>query len=55
MEDFDDAEEANEEDLLLLNDDFANVKVLVNHIQERINEFVCVQEQGCQYVYYCAK
>lgn len=32
MEDFDDAEEANEEDLIELNDDFAHVKVLVNHI-----------------------
>jgi hypothetical protein len=44
MEDFDDAEEANEEDLLLLNDDFAQVKVLVNHIQERLNEFVCSED-----------
>jgi hypothetical protein len=32
MEDFDDAEEANEEDLVELGDDFANVKVLVTHI-----------------------
>lgn len=29
MDDIDDAEEANEEDLLELNDDFANVKLLV--------------------------
>ena len=32
MDDIDDAEEANEEDLLELNDDFAKVSVLVNHI-----------------------
>jgi hypothetical protein len=37
MEDFDDAEEANEEDLIELNDDFTQVKVLVNHIQELLN------------------
>ena len=55
MEDFDDAEEANEEDLLLLGDEFANVKVLVNHIQDRLNEFVCSQDLGAQYVHYCAK
>lgn len=55
MEDFDDAEEANEEDLIELNDDFAQVKVLVNHIQELLNEFITSDEQGCQYIYYCAK
>lgn len=37
MEDFDEADEANEEDLLLLKDDFADVKILVQHIQERLN------------------
>jgi hypothetical protein len=44
MEDFDDAEEANEEDLIELNDDFAQVKVLVNHIQELLNEFITSDE-----------
>jgi len=44
MEDFDDAEEANEEDLIELNDDFAQVKVLVNHIQESLNEFITSDE-----------
>jgi hypothetical protein len=44
MEDFDDAEEANEEDLIELNDDFAQVKVLVNHIQELLNEFITSEE-----------
>ncbi len=47
MEDFDDAEEANEEDLIELNDDFAQVKVLVNHILELLNEFITSEEQGC--------
>lgn len=32
MDDIDDADEANEEDLLELNDEFAKVSVLVNHI-----------------------
>jgi hypothetical protein len=44
MEDFDDAEEANEEDLIELNDDFAQVKVLVNHIQSLLNEFITSEE-----------
>lgn len=44
MEDFDDAEEANEEDLIELNDDFAQVKVLVNHIQDLLNEFITSEE-----------
>lgn len=37
MEDMDDAEEANEEDLLELGDKFAQIKILVTHIQETIN------------------
>lgn len=44
MEDFDDAEEANEEDLIELNDDFAQVKVLVNHIQDLLNDFITSEE-----------
>lgn len=44
MEDFDDAQEANEEDLIELNDDFANVKVLVNHIQDKLNFFIAEEE-----------
>ena len=32
MDDLDDAEEANEEDLLELKDEFAQVKVLVKHV-----------------------
>lgn len=55
MEDFDEADEANEEDLLLLKDEFADVKVLSTYIQERLNQFVCTEDQGSQYMYYCAK
>lgn len=32
MDDIEDAEEANEEDLIELGDEFAKVKVLVTHI-----------------------
>jgi hypothetical protein len=55
MDDIDDAEEANEEDLLDLNDDFAQVKVLVNHIQDTLNTFIESEKEGNQYLYYCAK
>jgi hypothetical protein len=34
MDDIDDAEEANEEDLLELGDEFAQVNLLVGHIKE---------------------
>lgn len=54
MEDFDDAEELNEEDLISLGDDFAKID-LVTHVKNQINEFICSAEQGGQYVYYCAK
>lgn len=46
MDDIDDAEEANEEDLLELNDDFANVKVLVKHIQDTLNSFIQNEKEG---------
>ena len=32
MDDLDDAEEANEDDLLALNDPFAQVKMLAKHV-----------------------
>lgn len=54
MEDFDDAEELNEEDLISLGDEFAKID-LVTHVKNQINEFICSAEQGGQYVYYCAK
>lgn len=40
MEDIDDAEEANEEDLVELGDKFAQVKVLVNHILETMKQYI---------------
>lgn len=59
MDDMDDAEEANEEDLIELNDDFAQVKVLVKHIQEKLNEFTLSVDdstvEGSKYINYCAK
>jgi len=55
MDDLDDAEEANEEDLLELNDDFANVKLLVSHIKDILNNFMQNEVDGNQYIYYCAK
>ena len=36
MEDFDDAEELNEEDLLSLKDEFADIE-LVSHIKNQLN------------------
>lgn len=40
MEDFDDAEEQNEEDLISLGDDFAKVD-LISHLKNSLNEFIC--------------
>ena len=40
MEDFDEAEEMNEEDLISLGDEFAKID-LVNHVKSSINEFIC--------------
>ena len=45
MDDFDDAEEANEEDLMQLGDHFAKVN-LVNHIKESLNSFMLTEDQG---------
>jgi len=55
MDDIDDAEEANEEDLVELNDEFAQVSVLVNHIQEHLSKFIQSDKDAEQYLYYCAK
>lgn len=54
MEDFDEAEEMNEEDLISLGDDFAKID-LVNHVTNALNTFIANADQGGQYVYYCAK
>jgi hypothetical protein len=37
MEDFDDAEEANEEDLIELGDEFSKVDNLVTFVKDRLN------------------
>ena len=55
MEDFDDAEEQNEEDLISLGDEFAKVD-LISHLKNSLNEFICNQDQqGGHYVHYCAR
>lgn len=54
MEDFDEAEEMNEEDLISLGDEFAKID-LVSHVKTALNDFIRDAEQGGQYVYYCAK
>lgn len=54
MEDFDEAEEMNEEDLISLGDEFAKID-LVNHVKNSLNNFILNAEQGSQYIYYCAK
>jgi hypothetical protein len=55
MDEIDDAEEANEEDLVELNDEFAQVSVLVNHIQEQLSSFIQSDKDAEKYLYYCAK
>ena len=43
MDDFDDAEEMNEEDLISLGDEFAKID-LVNHIKNQLNSFILNEE-----------
>ncbi len=45
MEDFDEAEEMNEEDLISLGDEFAKVD-LVNHMKSALNTFMLNADQG---------
>jgi hypothetical protein len=40
MEDFDEADEQNEEDLMLLGDDFAKINDLKSHILANFKEFI---------------
>jgi len=54
MDDFEDADEANEEDLVALKDPFAGVEIM-DYIEDALNEFVAKADKGCEYVYYCAK
>lgn len=56
MEDLDEADDANEEDLLLLGDEFAKIDNLSTHILNRFNEFITnknLYKQGKAYVQYC--
>ena len=39
MEDFDEADEQNEEDLILLGDSFADISNLKEHLLEQFKEF----------------
>ena len=55
MDDMDDAEEANEDDLVALEDPFAQVKMLAKHVQDSINDFCRANQEGAQYIAYCVK
>lgn len=54
MDDFDEAEEMNEDDLVELADSFAAVDIM-DYVEDSLNEIVTTEAQGCEYVYYCAK
>lgn len=54
MEDFDDAEELNEEDLLSLKDEFAKVDI-VSHVKNQLNQFIASANMGAEYVLHCVK
>ena len=45
MEDFDEAEEMNEEDLLELGDEFGSIN-LKNHVQDTLNGFIKNEKGG---------
>lgn len=49
MEDFDEADEQNEEDLLLLGDSFAQIGNLKDHILKSFKEFIQDTAQGKEY------
>ena len=55
MEDFEDADEANEEDLLELRDEFAKIENLEAFVKDKLNSIITDEDKGCQYMYYCAK
>lgn len=54
MDDFDEADEANEEDLVELGDHFATVN-LETHIKESLNSLLVSGDDGFEYIYYCLK
>ena len=53
MEDFDEADEQNEEDLMLLGDEFAQISNLKDHILAQFNDFMTNTNQGKEYMAYC--
>ena len=55
MEDFDEADEQNEEDLLLLGDSFAQIDNLKDHILNAFKEFIQDTQNGKEYTQYCVK
>ena len=52
MEDFDEADEQNEEDLILLGDSFAKISNLKEHLLEQFKEFEN-KKMGSAYIQYC--
>lgn len=54
MDDFDEAEEMNEEDLLELGDSFADIN-LKGFVQEQLNEFIQKEQNGLTYMVYCVE
>ena len=55
LDDLDEADEQNEEDLMLLGDEFAKVKDLSQHILQQFKEFASNGEGGREYLDYCIK
>jgi hypothetical protein len=57
MDDFDEVDEQNEEDLMMLGDAFGNVPNLKDHIVNQFKEFCNkdLYDQGREYLKYCIK
>ena len=54
MEDFDEAEEQNEEDLMELGDSFGNLN-LKDHVINTLNDFIAKDKAGSDYIGYCVR
>eukprot|EP00347_Sterkiella_histriomuscorum_P024270 403331713 len=54
MEDYEEAEDQNEEDLIELGDSFGNIN-LKNHIQDTLAEFTKTDKAGAEYLMYCVR
>ena len=57
MDDFDEVDEQNEEDLLLLGDEFAKIHNLKQHLLDQFDKFAdeTYYKQGRDYLKYCIK